>query len=679
VAELLRRLIAQMEERFGFRQVTPDDPVGLNAAFVNALSRSAAAAPGPVVLVLDGLDQLDPRGQGTDLAWLPDTVPSNVRIIAAASRIATLALLARRGWGRLDLSPFDVPARRAFIGSYLWQNYHKKLDDDQVETLAAVAPGSNARFLSTALEGMVIVARGIEDLPQLIDTCSGMATVEELYEQVLIRLEVVHERDRLGLVRDALSLLWAARHGLSDREVSELLGPPGDLLPPAQWVPLRQALRPFMTVHSGLTRLPEAGLRPIVERRYLSARGAPARAHGQLSRYYAGRPMSVRVVEELPWHLAALGDAPALARLLADPAFLEAAWPVHRYELVSYWSAVEEHTAIRMTDVLKGLAGAPPGTVMAAAQLLAVTGHRLEALELAGELAGTGGAPVSVLDLAASLALEVGDLATARVVSERQATQAASSGDHDAQVAALGRLAAVHRRLAGSERVVAARTPHAAERRAALDQVVELERTAKQYLGEAEFLAGAAGARDRAADLLGQRARLLEQRGETDAARAAVERRVTLYRQLGDLTGLQDALAHQGRLEAAARRSSQALTLFGEAEALARRLRDPAALQACLGDQAEILIAQRRLDDALRVLEERERLARNVLHDPCAEALTLLQRAVLFGEVMKRSVLGLDLVEQCENLARAHGCEDVLVRAATVRGAIVAAQLRGRI
>ena len=38
-------------------------------------------------------------------------------------------------------------------------------------------------------------------------------------------------RDRPGLVREALSLLWAARRGLSEAELMDLLGGNGEPLP----------------------------------------------------------------------------------------------------------------------------------------------------------------------------------------------------------------------------------------------------------------------------------------------------------------------------------------------------------------------------------------------------------------------------------------------------------------
>ena len=73
VPRMLRRIIEALGTRFGFRTRVPDDPIGLASAFAGSLHRAAASSP--VVLVLDGLDHLDRRGQGLGLAWLPEPLP----------------------------------------------------------------------------------------------------------------------------------------------------------------------------------------------------------------------------------------------------------------------------------------------------------------------------------------------------------------------------------------------------------------------------------------------------------------------------------------------------------------------------------------------------------------------------------------------------------------------------
>ena len=216
--------------------------------------------------------------------------------------------------------------------------------------------------------------------------------------------------------------------------------------------PTPTCVAPFTGAWSGLVSLVAPGLRAAVERRYLATPEARASAHRTLASYFAARPVSPRVVEELPWHLAALGEWPELARRLADPALLRAAWPVHRYQVHSYWSVVEVQTPLRMVDMLSGLADALPAAVLAAAQLLADAGHRPERCVWSGASRFTAttetGPSSSPRSTSRRLSrLESGDLASARSLSEREADVAESSGDMVARVTALARLGAVERRL----------------------------------------------------------------------------------------------------------------------------------------------------------------------------------------------------------------------------------------
>ena len=49
------------------------------------------------------------------------------------------------------------------------------------------------------------------------------------------------KRERPGLVRDAMTFIWAARRGLAETELLDLLGKDGEPLPGAYWVPFHLA------------------------------------------------------------------------------------------------------------------------------------------------------------------------------------------------------------------------------------------------------------------------------------------------------------------------------------------------------------------------------------------------------------------------------------------------------
>jgi hypothetical protein len=654
VGGMLRRFIKALGDRFGFRIRVPDDPIGLASAFASALHRATTNAP--VLLVLDGLDHLDRRGQGLGLAWLPQPLPPRVRLVVSTAEGPVLEELSGRGWPTLRLTPLDRAARRDFASAYLWQNHRKKLDEAELDVIASAERGRNAQFLQTLLEEVRASARGIEDLAGLVEDLAAADSLTSLFVKVLGRLEHEYDSGRTDLVKSVMTLLTTARRGLSDSELLDLLGADGQRLSAARWAPLHLALRPYLASRSGLLAPLPPALRAAIERRYPPAGDDRAAVHRELAGYFATRPVSPRVVEEWPWHLAALGEWPALSRVLAQPDFLAAAWPTYRFEVRSYWAMVESEAGIRMPEALAGLVDERerhPEATWAAAQLLAESGYRIEALSLAVWRVRRGGTAgrIEALDLASAMALEVGDLGTALEFSRRQARAADAAGDADARVAALARQAAVHR------------------------QVGDLERAEACLVAAEELVAGPEAPRDRLADLLGQRARVLEERGNAAGALRLAERRAVLYRQLGDLAGLCESLGHQGRLLARLRRSSRALATLAAQETAARRLHDRATLQGCLGDQAEVLMARRRLDDALVRINARESLCLDPF-DPRGLSLTRLQKAMLFGSLMKQTRLGLDLVEEVERTASEQSLDDVMARAESVRRSILAAALR---
>ena len=55
-------------------------------------------AQGRVILVLDGLNQLEDRDQAPDLVWLPPVIPANIRLILSTLPGRPLDDLKKRGW-----------------------------------------------------------------------------------------------------------------------------------------------------------------------------------------------------------------------------------------------------------------------------------------------------------------------------------------------------------------------------------------------------------------------------------------------------------------------------------------------------------------------------------------------------------------------------------------------------
>ncbi|MCX5780668.1 MAG: hypothetical protein NTV45_07620, partial [Firmicutes bacterium] len=115
--------------------------------------------------------------------------------------------------------------------------YRKHLGERQVERIVTQPQAANPLYLRALLQELQVF--GIhERLDERIDHYLAARTVPELYEKVLERWEEDYQRERRNLVRDAMTALWAARRGLSEAELAEILGSDGQPLPRAHWSPL---------------------------------------------------------------------------------------------------------------------------------------------------------------------------------------------------------------------------------------------------------------------------------------------------------------------------------------------------------------------------------------------------------------------------------------------------------
>ncbi|MFA5414404.1 MAG: DUF4062 domain-containing protein, partial [Methanoregula sp.] len=284
--DMLRRFMGEFKRKFYLTEEIPAQDEALMAAFRNWLSM--AAAHGRVVLVIDALNQLEDRNGAPDLVWLPPTIPGNIRLIVSTLPGRPLDAIRKREWQTLDVEPLTVSERNALITCYL-KKYHKELSQPVQEELASAPQCKSPLFLRALLEEIRI--HGIFE--RLLDQTRDYLTVETvdtLYEKILARYERDYERDRPGLVKDAVSLLWAARRGLSKPELMDLLGTDGKPLPAAYWAPLYLAMEHSLVEKDGRITFFHDYLRTAVEHRYLPAVELKRTAHLRVADYFAVQP-----------------------------------------------------------------------------------------------------------------------------------------------------------------------------------------------------------------------------------------------------------------------------------------------------------------------------------------------------------------------------------------------------
>ncbi len=630
---MLRRLLGEFQRRFDIQIEIPDQHNALRMVFANALHM--VAAHGRVVLVLDALNQIEDREGAQDLVWLPPVIPSNVRLVVSTLPVRPWNDLQKRGWPVLTVEPLTPPEREKLIDDYL-ERYAKKLDAERCRRIAAVPQSGNGLYLTTLLNELRQF--GIyEELDKRIGWYLEAANPFELYGKVIQRWEQDYEEQGSGsedIVGKSLSRLWAARRGLSESELLELMGTPGSPLPRAFWSPLYLAAGDALVNRGGLLTFAHDFLREAVREAYLPAESGQHDAHLALAAFFGVHFLRSRRLDELPWQLQKAGAWQGLAELLAIPAFYAALWQENHFEVRSYWTQIETNSLLRMEQVYGRVISEPTeelGIAAAVGTLLSRTGKREAALHIHRRLVEHYRAQgdstrlqIELLDLANTLKA-LSDLDGAFALYEELESLCRGRGDKNQLQCALSNKALILK--ARGDLGGAMAVSKEAERiclelgnnygltysrgnqanilylQGDLDGAIALAK-------EAERISRELGDKDGLCSTLNNLAAMLRDVGDLDGAMGLHKEAERICRELGNKDGLQASLYNQALIFETRADWDGAIALYAEAEENSRELGDNEGLQDSLNKHANILRDRGDLDGALAFYKECERLSR---------------------------------------------------------------------
>jgi len=329
---LMRRIMEEMKERFALTDEVPTESEKIAEALPLFLAQTPQAERW--VLVLDALNQLEEKDNARWLGWLPTFIPANIRVVVSTLPGESLEALEKRDYRQLVVQPLDVEARKRLICSYL-ALYTKELSEGLVDRIANGPASGNPLILRSLLDEIRIF--GVhEELQQRIDYYLEPRTPNEFFAAVLRRLETDYEHEHPGMVSEVLSLIWAARRGLAERELLEITN-----IPPLFWTPLYHALENHLVSRSGLLDFFHDYLRQAVAVRYLDKPEVKRRTHARLAEYFAQDDLGERAVDERPYHLQRAEQWESLANYIGKIEILDKLSQGERsYELLGYWKAI---------------------------------------------------------------------------------------------------------------------------------------------------------------------------------------------------------------------------------------------------------------------------------------------------------------------------------------------------
>jgi tetratricopeptide (TPR) repeat protein len=727
-AALVRRLLTELSDICDTSDGLPWDPVELRERLAARLA-SLAASGRHVLLVIAGLDQLDDREGGLELAWLPRSLPPETRVILSSCPGRPLDEIGRRGWPVLELQPLPAGERRDLAVRYL-ARYGKALTAAQADRIVSAPQTGNPLYLRTLLEELRLFG-AFELIDARIGHYLAATSPADLFGLVLDRCAQDYDRERPDLTGEALALLCAARRGLAEEELVELLGSDGRPMPRAYWSPLFLALEGSFTRHAGLLRIGHSYLADAAAARYLPTTEQARTVHGRLADYFAARPLGERLVDELPWQLSQAGEWDRLRDVLTDPGTFDALWHADRLGVMARWAEAEAASDLRMADAYRPWAAVdlPYGTISYAADLLRASGHLAQALTLAqrlvalAEMHGDQREVAQALDTQATVHMGLGHLAEALALFSREEALCREAGDwfgagralnNEANVlAARGDVTAAADRYeltARGWRAIGDRTALAAtlgnqavllvhhgefDRAAALfEEQAKLSRElgdpislstaldgaatvlmnrgdylrAMSYLTEEEQILRRYGQREGLATCIGNQAVVKNSLGDLEGALQLFSEAAALSREAGNRQGEAESLGRQGAALVEHGRYDEAMMLLDQQEAIARDLGLAAELEICLGNKAIIRRAHGDLSGALTLLDEKVRLCRQ-LGDQRSLAIALGNQgniALLQGEPDRALTLYQEKERIDRNLGNPKGLAHVLWNEANI-------------
>ncbi len=633
-AAMLRRILGEFRRRLGVEVEIPADPAQLRTVFANALYLAAARAK--YVLVLDALNHIEDRDGAPDLSWLPPVLPPGARLLVSTLPGRALEAIERRGWPSLTVESLDTIERERLIADYLRQ-FSKELAPTLSRQLAEAPQCANPLYLRALLEELRVYG---DHATLRARTAHYLEAADPpgLYAKVLARFEQDYEEDRPGLVREAMTHLWAARRGLSESELMDLLGAGGAPLPRAAWSPFYLAAEASLVNRSGLIGFFHDYLRQAVRERYLAdAEGAHA-AHRRLADFFGGRELGARVVDELPWQLAEAAEWNRLADLLAEPGLFKRAWETSRFEVQAYWVRVEANSGRRIEDTYATVLQDPEGNVWHAgrvAELLRVTGHPGLAMELWQtaashiERSGDRGNRATLYSNQAVILQARGRLEEALALHKKGEAICTELGDRAGLSASYGNQALILKAWGR------------------LEEALALHKKQEAICTELGDRAGLSRS-------YGNQAVILQDWGRLEEALALHKKGEAIRTELGDRAGLSRSYAGQAMILKAWVRLEEALALHKKGEAICTELGDRAGLSASYGNQAVILQAWGRLEEALALLKKQEAICTE-LGDRAGLSASYGNQAHLLAFSSHQPMAALPLAIKAFDIAQEHG------------------------
>lgn len=294
----------------------------------------SVAGKKPLVIVLDGINQIADENGAKQLNWLPQA-PKNVKFLfSTLNDDITMETFYNRNYLVYTIHSLDAEQKKELVGKYL-RKYGKSLPDHQVDHIISAPICANTLVLRTLLDELVNFGCH-ERLSERINYYLTSDCSESFFQRVLNRFEEDFDVD---LVREVFGLIAVSKNGLSENEILGIVGLDSQI----EWSQLYCAIRNHLTIHNGLINFGHQFIQDAVTSRY-----ADNLLHMRKEIVNSFKDVHTgRAYDELPYQYYKLGDKESLNTFLVDFKVFDYLYEKDEYELGNYWKFLSPYSLMQ--------------------------------------------------------------------------------------------------------------------------------------------------------------------------------------------------------------------------------------------------------------------------------------------------------------------------------------------
>ena len=332
---VIKALGDEIRDRYGFEAEESESKTDKNT-LDDLFKRVAVEGDKPLLIVLDGINQIVDENHSKQLNWLP-IPPRKIKILfTTLEDDETMGVFKDRHYGIFALQSLTREDRVAMVSTYLKETYSKSLQMKQLEHIVDDPQNVNTLVLKTLLDEISNFG-SFEKLDEKIDEYLIPDSIGDFYQVVLKNYEADFGEEQ---VRHFLSLIAVSRNGLTEDEILEITNTKDK---PILWSQFFCSFRQHMVVKNGLVSFAHSYIREAVEERYIKGRDEWAKTCREEIVAFLENQMTtdgkktIRSMDEVPYQLDLLGDMPKLHNYLLELDVFSYLYKVEETTLGKYW------------------------------------------------------------------------------------------------------------------------------------------------------------------------------------------------------------------------------------------------------------------------------------------------------------------------------------------------------